>query len=90
VTAQAAIKPQTIPPDHRVWWFRIIIDLCNSGYTHQTIAVAVGVSKSSIQNWKTGATPGYDEGSRLIQLWCQVTANGQETVPTISRYSHLA
>lgn len=90
MTATAANQTHTIPPDQRIWWFRIIVDLCANGYTHQSIAVAVGVSKSSIQNWKTGATPGYDEGSRLIQLWCQVTRNGQETVPRINRYSHLA
>jgi hypothetical protein len=84
--AQPAIPPQ----DRRVWWFRVIADLCAHGYTYQTIAIAVGVGLSTVRDWKNGARPKYEDGDRLIELWCQVTKNLRESVPRISRYSHLA
>lgn len=77
--------------DLKIDWFRIIIDLCHThGYTHASIAAAVRSAKSTVQGWKNGATPGYEDGDRLIALWCQVTGNGRETVPRVPRYSHLA
>jgi transcriptional regulator with XRE-family HTH domain len=80
-----------IGPDEKVDWFRVIVELCNAhGYTHSTIATAVGLSKSSVQNWKHGATPKYEEGDRLIELWARVTGKSQETVHRVKRYSYRA
>jgi len=82
----------SIPSDEKINWFRIITDLCSShGYTHQDIATVIrGVSRSTVQGWKQGATPRYEEGQRLIDLWIQVTGKSQETVHKVKRYSHLA
>ncbi len=80
-----------LAPDEKIDWFRLIVELCGShGYTHSTIAAAVGAPKSTVQGWKQGATPKYEDGERLIDLWCQVTANGRETVHRVKRHSHLA
>lgn len=77
--------------DEKIDWFRIIVDLCTRyGHTHSTIATAVGAPKSTVQGWKQGATPKYEDGERLIDLWAQVTRNGRETVHRVKRHSHLA
>lgn len=53
--------------DEKIDWFRLIVDLCHHhGYTHSTIAAAVGAPKSTVQGWKQGATPKYEDGERLI------------------------
>lgn len=90
MTAVSVTVINEIPSDYRVWWFKIITDLGRHGYTNKTIAVAVGVGKSTVQDWKSGASPKFEDGERLIALWAEVTKNGRETVPRISRYSHLA
>lgn len=77
--------------DEKIDWFRIIVELCHShSYTHSTIAAAVGAPKSTVQGWKQGSTPKYEDGERLIALWAQVTRNGRESVHRVKRYSHLA
>jgi hypothetical protein len=77
--------------DEKIDWFRVIVELCHRhGYTHSTISAAVGSPKSTIQGWKQGAAPKYEEGERLIDLWSQVTQNGRETVHRVKRHSHLA
>lgn len=81
----------SIAPDEKYDWFRIIVDLCNfHGYTFKTIAAAIHSAASTVQGWKDGASPKYEDGERLIELWAQVTANKRETVHRIKRNSHLA
>lgn len=80
-----------VDPDEKIDWFRVIVELCTlHGYTHALIAMAVGAGKSTVQGWKQGSTPAWDEGERLIALWCSVTGNGRETVHRVKRHSHLA
>lgn len=79
-----------IDRDERIDWFRIIIDLERSGYTLASIAVCVGVGKSTVSGWKSGATPKYDDGDLLLMLWCSVTKNGRESVHRVKRYSYRA
>lgn len=80
-----------LAPDEKIDWFRIIVELCGKhGYTHSTIAAAVAAPKSTVQGWKQGATPKFEDGERLIDLWAQVTRNGRETVHRVKRHSHLA
>lgn len=77
--------------DEKIDWFRLIVDLCAIyGYTHSQVAVAVGAPKSTVQGWKQGATPKWEDGERLIALWVTVTGNGRETVHRVKRHSHLA
>jgi len=80
-----------VQPDEKVDWFRVIIDLCRRGYTHKTIAMAVGAGGSTtVYGWKQGSTPSFDEGDRLVSLWAQVTDNSRDSVPVIKRNSYLA
>lgn len=74
----------------RVDWFRIIVDLERAGYSHAAIGSAIDCPKSTVQGWKQGATPKFDDGDLLIVLWCAVTKNGRESVHRVPRYSHLA
>lgn len=80
-----------VQPDEKIDWFRVIIDLCRKGYTHKTIAVAVGAGGSTtVYGWKQGSTPSFDEGDRLVSLWAYVTENSRDSVPVIKRNSFLA
>lgn len=74
----------------RVDWFRIIVDLERHSYRHSDIAAIVGAGKSTVVGWKAGSRPSYDEGERLVLLWCDVTRNGRDSVPKVDRYSHRA
>jgi hypothetical protein len=80
-----------ISTDEKIDWFRIIVVLCNRhGYTEKRIGGAVDTPRTTVQGWKMGATPKYEDGERLIVLWEQVTGESRETVPKVKRYSHLA
>lgn len=71
----------------RVNWFRVIVDLCTlHAYTHSLIAMAVGAPKSTVQGWKQGATPKWEDGERLVCLWSQVTGKGREELPRVSAF----
>lgn len=76
--------------DQRVNWFLLIVELCRRGYTHSTIAAAVGSPKSTVQGWKQGAEPKHSNGERMIGLWVRVTGMGRDTLPKISRYDWRA
>lgn len=80
----------TLGRDEKIDWFRIIVDLERNAYPHVAIAAAIGVGKTTVQDWKHGARPKFEEGEMLIALWVTVTANGRETVHRVKRYSHLA
>ncbi|HLO63290.1 MAG TPA: hypothetical protein VK165_10050 [Azonexus sp.] len=67
-------------------WFRIIIDLERNGYRCEYIAAAVGAGKSTVRGWKQGSRPAYDEGDRMVMLWCIVMAKERIDVPMISPY----
>lgn len=79
-----------LAPDEKIDWFRLIVELERVGYSHLSIAAAVGVAKRTVGGWKQGSSPRFEEGERLIDLWCQVTANGRETAHRVKRHSHLA
>ena len=79
-----------IDRDEKIHWFRVIIDLERSGYSHYAIGISVGSPKSTVQGWKQGSTPKFEDGERLIELWQTVTGNGRESVHRVKRNSHLA
>lgn len=76
--------------DLRVNWFLVIVELCRRGYTHMTVAAAVGVPKSTVQGWKQGAEPRHSDGERMVMLWCQVTGLDRDSLPKVSRYDWRA
>jgi hypothetical protein len=78
------------PTRERVDWFRIIVDLERHGYRHADMSAAIDVAKSTLVGWKAGSRPAYDEGERLVLLWCMVMRNGRDSVPKVDRYSHRA
>lgn len=67
-------------------WFRIIVDLERSSYTHMAIAAAVGVSKRTVGGWKEGSEPRYSSGDSLLLLWSTVTGKGREAAPMVGRF----
>lgn len=70
--------------DSQIDWYRLIADLNLRGYTYTNIAAAVqGVNKNTVRYWRDGGAPRYEEGTRLIDLWCQVFVESQESVPRI-------
>ena len=76
--------------DEKVDWFRLIIDLERVGYSHATLAAAIGAPKSTVHGWKQGANPNWECGERLIDFWIQVTGNGRDSVHVVKRHSYLA
>ena len=86
--ARAHLQPEVLRV--RVDWFRVIVDLERSGYRHVDMAAAVGAGKSTLVGWKSGSRPAYDEGERLVMLWCAVTKKGRDSVPKVDRYSYRA
>lgn len=86
--ARAHLHPESLRV--RVDWFRVIVDLERNGYRHVDMAAAVGAGKSTLVGWKAGSRPAYDEGERLVMLWCMVTKKGRDSVPKVERYSYRA
>jgi hypothetical protein len=76
--------------DEKVDWFRVIVDLERQGYGATLVALSIATPKTTLLGWKQGSRPRFEEGDRLIALWCRVTGNGRETVPKVSRYSYRA
>lgn len=76
--------------DVRVDWFRLITNLQRHGYTLSDIAAALGMARTTVHGWKSGAFPRYDDGDRLISLWSQVSGECRETVPRVDKYSYRA
>jgi hypothetical protein len=61
-------------------WWRVIVDLCRAGHTHESIATSIRVGKSTIAGWKEGSEPRHKDGEVLIEMWVEVTGNSRETV----------
>lgn len=72
--------------DERIDWFRVIVDLDKRGYGATIVALSIDVPKTTLLGWKQGSRPRYEEGDRLLGLWCRVTEKPREAVPTISRF----
>lgn len=79
----------SIPLDEKLDWFRVIVTLERSGYSHLAIAHRIGVARRTIGVWKMGGRPRWEDGQRLLDLWFKVT-KGQETAPTVKRHSYLS
>lgn len=80
----------SIPLDEKIDWFRIIVTIERSGYSHLAIAHRIGVSRRAIGKWKMGGRPKWEEGEHLLALWCCVTKERQESAPTVKRHSYLS
>lgn len=85
-----AQQPAIGQEGQRIDWFWVIIDLERAGYSRTALAIAIDAKKSTVQGWKMGATPRYDDGDRLIELWCRVMGKDREGLPKRSRYDWRA
>lgn len=60
----------------------VVLDLRRRGLSYRAIAVEIGVSESMTKNYANhGATPPYDVGERLVQLWIVHTLSSREQLP---------
>jgi len=71
-----------IPEIPGVSWWHVIVMMEKSGYTHAAVAAAIGVGRSTVQDWKNrDAEPGHVDGERMIALWRVVTGKSREDIP---------
>lgn len=77
-----------IRPGEKIDWFMVIAELCNfHDQTIKNIAIAIATPQSTVQGWKLGATPKYEDGERLIGLWEQITKKSRESVYRVKLHS---
>jgi hypothetical protein len=74
-------KPRHRPA--RVDWFRVIVNLERQGYSIRDLAFLVERGKGWIEHLKNspGAEPRYDDGSVLLDLWCEAMDKPLTDVP---------
>lgn len=65
-------------------WWQVIVDLCTHGHTHASIAISIGVGRSTINDWKNNSSrPKHEDGENLIELWCRLAGKSRESVPRL-------
>lgn len=65
-------------------WFYVLLDIQRKGYTPATIGMAIDVPRTTILGWRDlHANPRHMDGEKLITLWCTVTGQTREALPTI-------
>lgn len=65
-----------------VSWWHVVVSLERHGFTHTTIARAIGSTRGTVESWKNkNAAPRHEYGERLIDLWREVTGKGREDLP---------
>ncbi|MBA5203078.1 hypothetical protein H2Y57_05175 [Pectobacterium aroidearum] len=67
----------------RIDWFRVITDITRTGMATHHVARELGVSKSAVLGWKSGAEPKHGDGEALLALWCKTTGFERAKVPTV-------
>ena len=68
-------------PQHRIDWFRVIVDLQALKFRTRKIAKAIETTHPAVLGWKQGGEPRHDAGERLIALWMTKTGKERELVP---------
>ncbi len=66
-----------------ILWWRVIVDLEQSGYSHAAIGAAIDAGRATVERWKNGygIEPRHEDGERLISLWCAVMALRRDELP---------
>ncbi|WP_440864491.1 hypothetical protein [Symbiopectobacterium purcellii] len=57
--------------------------ITRTGVTLYELASEVGVSKSTVHGWKSGAEPKHGDGESLVAFWCRITSRGRDRLPMI-------
>jgi hypothetical protein len=69
----------------RTDWFRVLTDLQYAACPHSDVAAYLGIPQSTVRGWKDGSEPNHHDGSRLLELWQQITGRGYEDRPRTGR-----
>lgn len=72
----------------RISWFRIFNDLKAGGWSLYRIEAEMGVAKTTLLGWKSGAEPRHADGEMLISLWQTVTSKQRENLPIEKRFEN--
>jgi len=65
-----------------VSWWHVIVQMEKHGYTHSSIAAAVGISRQGVESWKNrDIEPSHENGERLCALWRVVTGLPAAEIP---------
>lgn len=56
------------PFDYVCDWFTILADLERSGFPNADVARLIGVPRTTLLGWKSGAQPRWSEGQKLLAL----------------------
>lgn len=65
----------------RIDWFMLFRDLKGEGYSFYAVSALIGIPKSSLCGWASGAEPRYHDGEKLIQFWCEAMGRRREDLP---------
>ena len=79
-------------PAPAIDWNRVFLTLRHEGYTTNDVSSIVGIPRSTIDGWMSGAEPRHQDGETIIQFWSEATGLPRESLP-VSRgefTSHLA
>lgn len=75
--------------DTRIDWFRVMADLNRAGCSTRAFADSLGIARTTIQGWKSGAEPKHADGERLLSWWSHVTGRPVEAAPREPRLSGI-
>lgn len=75
--------------DTRIDWFRVMADLNRAGYSTRAFADSLGIARTTIQGWKSGAEPKHADGERLLSWWSHVTGRPVDAAPREPRLSGI-
>jgi lambda repressor-like predicted transcriptional regulator len=83
-------KPTRTDDSLRVDWFRVLLDMRRRGYSQVAVAREAGIPRSTLQQWCSAACPvqaKFEDGLRVITLWCAITEQPVERLPWINRFA---
>lgn len=66
-------------------WFRVFQDLSDRTWTLEQISLQISVPPPTLRGWKQGAAPRYEDGVRLLDLWCGATGQLLSQIPRVER-----
>lgn len=79
------VLPAYPAPEVRIDWFSVFSELKRAGWSMYRIESTLRIPKATLNGWKSGAEPKHYDGERFIQLWCDVTGQPRDKMPTERR-----
>lgn len=79
----AVVKVNILP----VHWPRVINDLLHLNLTIKEISTTIGIDRNKVERMRRdGTCPRFDDGEKLIALWCERMKQSREDIPRLSRF----